>query len=188
MTRARTEALSQGKRADQLPLSDVPSKYRGVRVKVRSLRHKLEAEVLSQRGAIGFGDAAVIQSCCRFELGAALAEHRLRTDETLTAEATESLADRIARFTHLRNREVMRLGLGNGASTDPMAGAERAFEEHCAAMDRAEAERQAKASSEFATANGDAGTARESSDDSDALGGTQDILPGTGDRGPADEQ
>lgn len=124
----RKKSRSSGRAANNLrhgrhslTLGALGGGYEHITRTVNGVRVQLEASVVADRGEISLHDAAVIQTCCRFERHAQLAGKWLRENPGLPVEVRLAISRDIAKASSERDRCIRLLGLDKRANDDPWA-------------------------------------------------------------------
>lgn len=123
---ANTNHLQHGRRARHsqlLQLGALPKGGRYIVSEVNRLRRWIEASLIAERGEVTLADAATIQTCCRWERHAQLAQRWLRLNPGLPVDKQLELSRDIARASERRDAAMKSLGLepGRDRHSDPFA-------------------------------------------------------------------
>jgi hypothetical protein len=115
--KGNTNAIRHGLVAGKLPRD-----CQHIEIKINALRRTLEDAVMAAKGAIGIVDAAIIQSCCKWERHGALALRWLTksADELKPVERLQ-FSREIARASTERDRSLAALGLHRDENADAIA-------------------------------------------------------------------
>ena len=100
--KGNTNALRHG-----LTSANLPKRLRYVYHRMCALRRTLEAAVIESKGQVSLGDAALIQTACRWERAAQLHEARYRKEPDKYVDSP----DKAAKASESRDRAVEKLNL-----------------------------------------------------------------------------
>jgi len=102
----------------RMVVGHLPKQCKWIQQRVAELRRIVEAEVLQRRSVIGAWDAAQIQTICRLEQHAMLAQRYLRkAGDSLSPDAFLKLSGEIAKAAVERDKCLASLGLDKPVAT-----------------------------------------------------------------------
>lgn len=105
--RGNDNNLRHGLKAGKLP---VDARY--IEARLNALRRELEALVIEVKGAVNLADAALIQTCLRWEKHAELCQRWLRKElASLTPEQRLRFSESVAKASAARDKAIEQLGL-----------------------------------------------------------------------------